>query len=170
MCIKFHLSRFLIDLICFICFLHYMGICTCNFKVSFLYVCMNVAMYEVTPRNPSKINKKIGGQKAFEGIGGHFWHSHLWYKDMVKVQTKSVFIASLGLPGSFLGLPWGFLEAFLGFLYAFLLLILLTKSLIHTASSDTIFVQIYMDPPPGVPGVSKNQIFFFTNKNVEFLR
>ena len=31
----------------------------------------------------------------------------------------------------------------------------------HTAGSDTIFVQIYMDPPPGVPGVSKNQIFFF---------
>jgi len=26
----------------------------------------------------------------------------------------------------------------------------------HTAGSDTIFVQIYMDPPPGVPGVSKN--------------
>ena len=24
----------------------------------------------------------------------------------------------------------------------------------HTAGSDTIFVQIYMDPPPGVPGVS----------------
>ena len=32
----------------------------------------------------------------------------------------------------------------------------------HTASSDTIFVQIYMDSPPGVPGVSKNQIFFFS--------
>ena len=31
---------------------------------------------------------------------------------------------------------------------------------IHTAGSDTIFVQIYMDPPPGVPGVSKNQIYF----------
>ena len=29
-------------------------------------------------------------------------------------------------------------------------------SLIHTASSDTIFVQIYMDPPPGVPGVSND--------------
>ena len=40
----------------------------------------------------------------------------------------------------------------------------------HTAGSDTIFVQIYMDPPPGVPGVSKNQNFFFTNKTVEFLR
>ena len=37
----------------------------------------------------------------------------------------------------------------------------------HTAGSDTIFVQIYMDAPPGV---SKNQIFFFTNKTVEFLR
>ena len=30
----------------------------------------------------------------------------------------------------------------------------------HTAGSNTIFVQIYMDPPPGVPGVWKNQIFF----------
>ena len=40
----------------------------------------------------------------------------------------------------------------------------------HTAGSDTIFVQIYMDPPPGVPGVSKNQNFFFTNKTAEFLR
>ena len=26
----------------------------------------------------------------------------------------------------------------------------------HTAGSDTIFVQIYMDPTPGVPGVSKD--------------
>ena len=25
----------------------------------------------------------------------------------------------------------------------------------HTAGSDTIFIQIYMDAPPGVPGVSK---------------
>ena len=41
---------------------------------------------------------------------------------------------------------------------------------VHTAGSDTIFVQIYMDPPTGVPGVSKNQNFFFTNKTVEFLR
>ena len=40
----------------------------------------------------------------------------------------------------------------------------------HTAGSDTIFVQIYMDAPPGVPGVSKNQIYFFTNKTVEVLR
>ena len=40
----------------------------------------------------------------------------------------------------------------------------------HTAGSDTIFVQIYMDTPPGVPRVSKNQIYFFTNKTVEFLR
>ena len=31
---------------------------------------------------------------------------------------------------------------------------------IHTASLDTIFIQIFMDAPPGVPGVSKNQIFF----------
>ena len=26
----------------------------------------------------------------------------------------------------------------------------------HTAGLDTIFVQIYMVPPPGVPGVSKD--------------
>ena len=31
----------------------------------------------------------------------------------------------------------------------------------HTAGLDTIFVQIYMDALPGVPGVSKNQIFFY---------
>ena len=30
----------------------------------------------------------------------------------------------------------------------------------HTASSDTSFIQIYMDTLPGVPRVSKNQIFF----------
>ena len=40
----------------------------------------------------------------------------------------------------------------------------------HTAGSDTIFVQIYMEALPGVPGVSKNQILFFTNKTVELLR
>ena len=32
----------------------------------------------------------------------------------------------------------------------------------HTASLDTIFVQIYMDAPPGVPGVSKNPEKFST--------
>ena len=31
----------------------------------------------------------------------------------------------------------------------------------HTAGLDTIFVQIYIDALPGVPGVSKNQIFFY---------
>ena len=31
----------------------------------------------------------------------------------------------------------------------------------HTAGLDTIFVQIYMDALPGVPEVSKNQIFFY---------
>ena len=40
----------------------------------------------------------------------------------------------------------------------------------HNAGSDTIFIQIYMDTLPGVPGVSKNQIYFFTNKTVAFLR
>ena len=38
----------------------------------------------------------------------------------------------------------------------------------HTAGSDTIFVQIYMDPPPGVPGVSKNQNFFSQIKLLSF--
>jgi hypothetical protein len=33
--------------------------------------------------------------------------------------------------------------------------------ILHTAGLDTIFVQIYMDALPGVPGVSKNQIFFY---------
>ena len=36
----------------------------------------------------------------------------------------------------------------------------------HTAGSDTIFIQIYMDALPGVPGVSKNQNFF-TNETVD---
>ena len=39
---------------------------------------------------------------------------------------------------------------------------------LHTPGSETIFFQIYIDAPPGVPGVSKNWIFF-TNKSVEFL-
>ena len=29
----------------------------------------------------------------------------------------------------------------------------------HTAGLDTIFVQIYMDPPPGVPGVDPYRIY-----------
>ena len=40
----------------------------------------------------------------------------------------------------------------------------------HKAGSDTIFIQIYMDVPPGVPGVSKNHIYFFTNETVFLLR
>ena len=40
----------------------------------------------------------------------------------------------------------------------------------HTAGSDNIFVQMYMDALPGVPGVSLNQILFFKNEIVEFLR
>ena len=42
--------------------------------------------------------------------------------------------------------------------------------ILHTAGSDTIFFQIYMDPPPGVPEVSKNSQKYATNKSVEFLR
>ena len=41
------------------------------------------------------------------------------------------------------------------------------RNIYHTAGLDTIFVQIYMD---ALPGVSKSQIFFFTNKTVDFLR
>ena len=35
---------------------------------------------------------------------------------------------------------------------------------VHTAGSDTIFIQIPMDAPPGVLGVSKNQKFFLQIK------
>ena len=45
----------------------------------------------------------------------------------------------------------------------------LLSTLYHTSGLDTIFIQIYMDALPGVPGVSKNQIFF-SNKTVEFLQ
>ena len=38
----------------------------------------------------------------------------------------------------------------------------------HTAGSDTIFVQIYMNALPGVPGVLKNQIFFSQIKLLSF--
>ena len=41
---------------------------------------------------------------------------------------------------------------------------------IHTARCNTIYVQIYMDAPPGVAGVSKNHINFFTNETVFLLR
>ena len=44
----------------------------------------------------------------------------------------------------------------------------LHKYALHTAGSDIIFVQIYMDPPPGVPGVSKNQNFFSQIKLLSF--
>ena len=47
--------------------------------------------------------------------------------------------------------------------------IIKTKAcLFHTAGSDTIFVQIYMDARPGVPGVSKNQNFFLQIKLLSF--
>ena len=38
----------------------------------------------------------------------------------------------------------------------------------HTAVLDTIFVQIYMDALPGVPGVLKNQNFFLQIKLLRF--
>ena len=40
---------------------------------------------------------------------------------------------------------------------------------VHTAGLDTIFIQITMDAPPGVPRVSKNSQKYATNKTVEFL-
>ena len=43
------------------------------------------------------------------------------------------------------------------------------EHLSHTAGSNTIFIQIYMDAPPGVPGVSKNSQKYATNKTVELL-
>jgi hypothetical protein len=39
---------------------------------------------------------------------------------------------------------------------------------LHTAGLDTIFVQIYMDALPGVPGVSKNHNFFLKIKLLSF--
>ena len=47
---------------------------------------------------------------------------------------------------------------------------MLLPSKAHTAGSDTIFIQIYMDAPPGVPGVSKNSQKYATNKTVKLLR
>ena len=35
---------------------------------------------------------------------------------------------------------------------------------LHTAGLGTFFFGIYMDTPPGVPGVSKNQIYFLQIK------
>ena len=40
----------------------------------------------------------------------------------------------------------------------------------HSGRMDSKSIHSTIDGPPGVPGVSKNQIFFFTNKTVEFLR
>ena len=34
---------------------------------------------------------------------------------------------------------------------------------------QALFFQIYIDGPPGVPGVSKNQNFIFTYESVQFL-
>ena len=39
----------------------------------------------------------------------------------------------------------------------------------HTAGSETIFIQIYMDAPPRVPGGVKKSESFFYKKTVEFL-
>ena len=38
----------------------------------------------------------------------------------------------------------------------------------HTAGLDTIFAHIYMDAPPGVPRVLKNQIYFLKIKMLSF--
>ena len=41
---------------------------------------------------------------------------------------------------------------------------------IHSGRMDSKTIHSTIDPPPGVPGVSKNQNLFFTNKSVELLR
>ena len=40
----------------------------------------------------------------------------------------------------------------------------------HTAGSDTIFNQIYMDGLPGIPRVCVNKSDFFTNETDYFVR
>ena len=42
------------------------------------------------------------------------------------------------------------------------------SQLMHTAGSDTIFIQIYMNALPRVSGVSKNQNFFLQIKLLSF--
>ena len=44
------------------------------------------------------------------------------------------------------------------------------KSQDHSGRMDSKTIHSTIDTPPGVPGVSKNQNFFFTNKSVELLR
>jgi hypothetical protein len=41
------------------------------------------------------------------------------------------------------------------------IVVILSVAKLHTAGSDTIFIQIYMDALPVVPGVSKN--YFYSN-------
>ena len=43
-------------------------------------------------------------------------------------------------------------------------------SMYQAAGSDTIFIQIYMDAPTRVPGVSKNSQKYATNETVELVR
>ena len=40
----------------------------------------------------------------------------------------------------------------------------------HSGCLDPQKILSTIDPPPGVPGVSKNHIFFFTNESVFLLR
>ena len=40
----------------------------------------------------------------------------------------------------------------------------------HSGCMDSKSIHSTIDAPPEVPGVSKNKIFFFTNKTVELLR
>ena len=39
----------------------------------------------------------------------------------------------------------------------------------HSGRMDSNSIPFTIDAPPGVPGVSKNQNFYFTNKTVELL-
>ena len=41
--------------------------------------------------------------------------------------------------------------------------------LAHTAGSDTIFIQITIDAPPGLPWVLKNPQKYLINNSVQFL-
>ena len=44
------------------------------------------------------------------------------------------------------------------------------ETCMHSGRMDSKTIHSTIDAPPGVPGVSKNQNFYFTNKSVELLR
>ena len=61
-----------------------------------------------------------------------------------------------------------FLQLVLSFCSVHFCLCRIINQHLHTAGLDTIFVQIYMDVLPGVPGVSKNQNLFLKIKLLSF--